>query len=207
LAFGCWLFGSLASTFAVLWTQQRCSQLLSHSLLFEPHDGEAYAIVGTLAPNAGSEPIPAAPAAELSPAGKHGFLSEGRVFLTWKLQASAFTGGALRMPEPFNTFAEGDYRLKTAVNSELGVLHIRQRACWDVRLLLLTLGGEVGDTLLITLNFRDRTAMASLGDEEMLAQLTSGLSEPTKRESEDPPSQKITVDGSPVDQDIPQAPS
>jgi hypothetical protein len=180
-------------------------------LLFEPHHGEGYAIVGTIAPNPASEPTPAAPAAELSPAGKHGFLSEGRVFLTWKLQASAFVGGALRMPEPINTFAEGDYQLKIAVNGELGILHIRQRACWDVRLLLLALGGEAGDTLLIILNFRDRTAMASLGDDEMIAQLTSDLPGPTealaKMEGQDPPPQKITVDGSPADQNILQAPS
>jgi hypothetical protein len=80
------------------------------------------------------------------------------------------------------------------VNSELGILHIRQRACWDVRLLLLTLGGEVGDALLVILNFRDRTAMASLGDDEMIAQLTSDLPGPTealaKMEGQDPPPQK-----------------
>src|SRR4029079_12632440 len=32
LAFGCWLFGNLAITFAVLCTQQRCSRV------FGPHD-------------------------------------------------------------------------------------------------------------------------------------------------------------------------
>src|SRR2546423_9493607 len=31
LAFDCWLFGSLASTFAVLWTQQRCSRVLGQT--------------------------------------------------------------------------------------------------------------------------------------------------------------------------------
>src|SRR5437588_7146494 len=31
LAFGCWLFGSLASTFAVLCTQQRCSRVFGQA--------------------------------------------------------------------------------------------------------------------------------------------------------------------------------
>src|ERR1700694_171415 len=31
LAFACWLFGSLFSTFAVLCTQQRCSRVLGHT--------------------------------------------------------------------------------------------------------------------------------------------------------------------------------
>src|ERR1700739_3018024 len=31
LAFGCWLFGNLASTFAVLCTQQRCSRVLGQT--------------------------------------------------------------------------------------------------------------------------------------------------------------------------------
>src|SRR5215510_4840092 len=31
LAFGCWLIGSLASTFAVLCTQQRCSRIFGHT--------------------------------------------------------------------------------------------------------------------------------------------------------------------------------
>jgi hypothetical protein len=31
MAFGCWPFGSLASTFAVLWTQQRCSRVVGQT--------------------------------------------------------------------------------------------------------------------------------------------------------------------------------
>ena len=31
LAFGCWLFGSLLRTFAVLCTQQRCSRVVGHN--------------------------------------------------------------------------------------------------------------------------------------------------------------------------------
>jgi hypothetical protein len=31
LAFGCWLFGNLASTFAVLRTQQRCSRVFGQT--------------------------------------------------------------------------------------------------------------------------------------------------------------------------------
>src|SRR5215472_14708713 len=31
LAFGCWLFGNLASTFAVLCTQQRCSRVFGQT--------------------------------------------------------------------------------------------------------------------------------------------------------------------------------
>jgi hypothetical protein len=96
------------------------------------------------------------------------------VFLAWKLDASAFRGGVLRLPEPINTFAEGDYRLKTIAGRELGPLNIRQRACWDVRRLLLALGAEVDDTLVIVFNLRDHTAIGVAGEEDAVASVTSG---------------------------------
>jgi hypothetical protein len=106
-----------------------------------------------------------------------GFLSEGKLFLAWRLQPSLLQGGALRVPEPINTFVQGDYNLKTLGCREMGLLHIRQRACWDVRRLVLALGGEVGDTLVIILNHRDHSAAGLLGNDDDVAQVASGFAE------------------------------
>jgi hypothetical protein len=152
-------------------------ELTSHSPILRAHDASRYTIAGTSLPEATPEELAAAPAGDVSPDVEHGFLSEGQVYLTWKLRASALKSGALRMPEPINTFAEGDYKLKTVANRELGVLYIRQRACWDVRRLLLALGGEVDDTLAIVLDLREHTATGILGYDDVAARVASGWAE------------------------------
>jgi hypothetical protein len=134
--------------------------------------GGGYALVGTMIPSA--PPSPDAPSAAPSPTSMHGFLNEGQVFLVWRLDSSAFRGGVLRMPEPINTFAEGDYQVRTIAGRQLGPLNIRQRACWDVRRLLLALGAEVEDTLVIVFNFRDHTAIGVAGEENAVTSVTSG---------------------------------
>jgi hypothetical protein len=106
-----------------------------------------------------------------------GLLSEGKLFLAWRLQPSMLQGGAVRVPEPINTFVQGDYNLKTLGRREMGLLHIRQRACWDVRRLVLALGGEAGDILVIILNHRDRSAAGLLGNDDVVAQVASGFAE------------------------------
>jgi hypothetical protein len=107
----------------------------------------------------------------------HALLSEGKVLLAWKLQPSIIESGALRVPEPINTFVQGDYSLRTLGCREIGPLNIRQRACWDVRRLVLALGGEPGDTLAIVINPRDRTAAGLIGADDVAKQVASGLSQ------------------------------
>jgi hypothetical protein len=53
-------------------------------------------------------------------------------------------------------------------------LNIRQRACWDVRPLLLALGVEVEDTLVLVLNLRDHTAIGVAGEEDAIHSVKSG---------------------------------
>ena len=105
----------------------------------------------------------------------------GRRFLCRQKSADfdrrSHQGGALRVPEPINTFVQGDYSLKTLGCREMGLLHIRQRACWDVRRLVLALGGEAGDTLVIILNHRDHSAAGLLGNDDVVAQVASGFAE------------------------------
>ena len=131
-----------------------------------------YALVGAAIPAGTTENNGAASTGQSSVS--HGVLSEGRVFLAWKLQSSTLQSGVLRVPEPASTFVEGDYSLKTVTNRELGVIQICQRACWDVRRLLRDAGGEADDNLVIVLSLHDRRAIGILGDETVIAQVMSG---------------------------------
>jgi hypothetical protein len=106
-----------------------------------------------------------------------GFLSEGKLFVAWKLQPSMLHGGVVRVLEPINTFVQGDYKFETLGRREMGPLQIRQRACWDIRRLVLALGGDVGDTLVIILNHRDHSAVGLIGNEDIVPQVVSGLAE------------------------------
>jgi hypothetical protein len=69
---------------------------------------------------------------------------------------------------------QGDYRLKTGTGRELGVLQVRQLACWDARGLLRYAAGDLGDTLIIVLDPRRRDATGIIGDETTISCMTSG---------------------------------
>src|SRR5882724_8528310 len=61
LAFGCWLFGSLLRTLAVLCTQQRCSRVVGHSSLSafqKPSAPPAFARAGLATPSSGATARP-----------------------------------------------------------------------------------------------------------------------------------------------------
>jgi hypothetical protein len=145
----------------------------SSAILKEPVSG-MFALVGATIPARTIDNTGAACTVDSSASANHGCLSEGRVFLAWKLQLSNLQSGVLRLPEPANTLVEGDYKLNTVTNCELGPIQIRQRACWDVRRLLHYAGGEPDDTLVIVLSLRDRRATGILGDETVVGRAMSG---------------------------------
>jgi hypothetical protein len=167
-------------------------RLLADSLHVHENDG-GYALVGTTFPTKPAETPEIAAMDSNSTRSAYGFLSEGQIFVAWTVQSLELKSGVLRMPEPINTLAEGDYKLKTAANRELGPLHIRQRACWDVRRLLIALAGEAEDTLVIVLDLRDHTAIGVVGGDDAVARLLSGglelaatNAERTVRDSQEP---------------------
>jgi hypothetical protein len=149
-------------------------QLTSRSLILQANDAGLYATAGAAFPASTIEDNERT--ADILANTGQGFPSEGHVFLTWKLHSAMLQGGALRVSEPINTFIEGDYDLKIAGRA-LGILHIRQRACWDIRRLLLAVGGEVDDTLVIIFNLCNYTAVGIVGNDDVVAQITSGLAE------------------------------
>jgi hypothetical protein len=150
-------------------------QLRATSLILQERGTDSYATAAAGFPSSTIEDKGAAGDPLASTA--QGFLSEGKLFLAWKLQPSMLDGGAVRVPEPTNTFVQGDYKFETLGRREMGPLQIRQRACWDVRRLVLALGGDVGDTLVIILNHRDHSAVGLIGNEDIVPQLVSGLAE------------------------------
>jgi hypothetical protein len=144
------------------------------AILQEPNPG-TYALVGTILPGARTGDNEAGSSSQDGGVSTHhGFLSEGQVYLAWKLQLHALQHGVLRVPEPMNTFLEGDFELNTAAGHRLGLLHFRQRACWDVRQLLRDTGADSQDTLVIVLGLRDKRAIGLIGDEGIVAQVVSG---------------------------------
>jgi hypothetical protein len=150
------------------------NQFTSHSAIVQTPQPGVYTLVGATRPAATIGDIGVASIGDPSASTEHGFLSEGQVFVAWKLQLSTLQSGVLRVPEPVNTFVEGDYKLKTIGNRELGHLHFRQRACWDVRRLLHYTGGEPEDTMVIVLSLRDQRAIGILGGDDVVARVTSG---------------------------------
>jgi hypothetical protein len=152
---------------------QAFEQLVRPSLLL--HENEQ-GLVASSDTELGTAPTADAENGDPLAARSQALLSEGKVLLAWKLQPSIVESGALRVPEPINSFVQGDYSLRTLGGSrEIGLLHIRQRACWDVRRLVLALGGEPDDTLAIVINPRNRTAAGLIGADDVAKHVASGL--------------------------------
>jgi hypothetical protein len=100
-----------------------------------------------------------------------GWLSDGRLFVAWKLDQTTLQSGVLRVHEPMNSFIEGDYELVTLGNDKLSNIQIRQRACWDTRPLLEWLKANAGDTLVLIFDRLRHRATGILGDDEFVAQV------------------------------------
>jgi hypothetical protein len=148
-------------------------QLMSHSAILTMPVPGMYALIGaTVAAGQDDAPAPH-PVEAVSTNGVHGRLLDGRVFLAWKLDSSALRNGVLRVPEPVSSLVQGDYRLKAVTGRELGILQVRQLACWDVRGLLRYAAGDVDDTLIIVLDPRGQDATGIVGDETMISRLAS----------------------------------
>jgi hypothetical protein len=149
-------------------------QLMSRSAILTMPAPGMYALVGTTVA-AGRDDAPAPrPVEAVSTNGAHGFLPDGRVFLAWKLDSSALRTGVLRVPEPVSMLVQGDYRLDAVTGRELGVLQVRQLACWDARRLLRYAAGDLDDTLIIVLDPRGRDATGIIGDETTISRVMSG---------------------------------
>jgi hypothetical protein len=102
-----------------------------------------------------------------------GWLSDGRIFVTWKVDKTILESGVLRVREPMSSFIEGDYELATIRNQKLASIQIRQRACWDTRPLLHWAGAKLGDLLVIIFDRRKQIATGILGDNGFVAQVLS----------------------------------
>jgi hypothetical protein len=146
----------------------------SHSVILNLIAPGMYALVGATIP-AGTIDAVGRLSSNNNPAkADHGCLSDGRIFLSWKLDSNTMRSGVLRVPEPMNASVEGEFRLKTIANRELGCIQVFQRACWDVRRLLQYACSEAEDTLVIVLNLRDYNAIGILGDETIADQIKAG---------------------------------
>jgi hypothetical protein len=100
-----------------------------------------------------------------------GWLSDGRLFIAWKLDQLSLESGVLRVHEPMSSLIEGDYELVTLGDDKLSDIQIRQRACWDTRPLLKWRNANAGDTLVLIFDRQRRRATGIVGDDEFAAQV------------------------------------
>jgi hypothetical protein len=150
------------------------NELTSRSVILDAPAPGTYALVGATIPVGMIEAIGGVSTEENLVTADHGCLSDDRVFLSWKLDSSTLRSGVLRVPVTVNTCVEGEFRLKTITNRELGFIQIFQRACWDLRRLLQYAGSETDDTLVIVLSLREHHAIGILVNETIVAQVRAG---------------------------------
>ncbi len=152
----------------------RFAQAVAHSLILKSPGPGQLALVGALVSGMGRANGSGGEATDISTVVDHGCLADGKVYLAWRLTESAMQSGALRVPDPFSTFLEGDYAFSTFAGAELGMIQLRQRACWDVRPLLQLGDAEIGDTFGLLLDAREHRAAGIVGAENVTAAMISG---------------------------------
>ena len=152
----------------------RFAQAVAHSLILKSPGPGQLALVGALVSGMGRANGSGGEATDISTVVDHGCLADGKVYLAWRLTESAMQSGALRVPDPFSTFLEGDYAFSTFAGAELGMIQLRQRACWDVRPLLQLGDAEIGDTFGLLLDAREHRAAGIVGAENVTAAMMSG---------------------------------
>lgn len=104
----------------------------------------------------------------------HGWTSDGRVWLGYRMSESALTAGVLSVPAALQEFVHGSYLLSTEQDRPIGTLVVRGNHMWGVGPFYRRWGVEEGDYVVVVLDIsHDRATIAS-GAEELLLRYQEG---------------------------------
>lgn len=104
----------------------------------------------------------------------HGWTTDGRVWLGYKMSAAAVTAGVLSVPTALREFIKGSYLLFTAQDLPIGTLVVKDWSMWGVSPFFRRWGIEEGDYVVIALDINESRATITSGTEEVLLRYQEG---------------------------------
>jgi hypothetical protein len=81
------------------------------------------------------------------------------------------SNGIISIPSALKNFLQGRFALKTADNSNVGVLVVRDNSAWGLGPFFTRRGGEVGDYLSIVFDLPKQEAVTQIGDASLIDEL------------------------------------
>ena len=94
--------------------------------------------------------------------GDYGWLSDGRIFLSYKLSEGSLSNGIVSVPSGMKSYLQGEFGLLIADGQSVGRLVIKNTQAWGLGPLFRRRGGEPGDLFQIVFDTKQRLASVHL---------------------------------------------
>lgn len=104
----------------------------------------------------------------------HGWTADGRVWIAYKMSATAVQAGVLSVPAALEDFLSGSYLLSSDDDRPIGTLVVRGNHMWGVGPFYRRWGVEEGDHVVVTVDMNQRRATVMAGGEEVLLRFQEG---------------------------------
>lgn len=104
----------------------------------------------------------------------HGWTADGRVWIAYKMSATAVQAGVLSVPAALEEFLSGSYLLSSDDDRPIGTLVVKGNHMWGVGPFYRRWGVEEGDHVVVTVDINQRRATVVAGGEEVLLRFQEG---------------------------------
>jgi len=104
----------------------------------------------------------------------HGWTADGRVWIAYKMSATAVQAGVLSVPAALEEFLSGSYLLSSDDDRPIGTLVVKGNHMWGVGPFYRRWGVEEGDHVVVTVDINQRRATVVAGGEEALLRFQEG---------------------------------
>jgi hypothetical protein len=101
----------------------------------------------------------------------YGWVKDRHIQVVYKISSGTLSNGIVSIPSALKNFLQGRFVLKTADNSNVGALVIRDNSAWGLGPFFTRRGGEVGDYLSIVFDLSKQEAVARIGDASLIDEL------------------------------------
>lgn len=104
----------------------------------------------------------------------HGWTADGRVWIAYKMSATAVQAGVLSVPAALEDFLSGSYLLSSDDDRPIGTLVVKGNHMWGVGPFYRRWGVEEGDHVVVTVDINQHRATVVSGGEEVLLRFQEG---------------------------------
>lgn len=101
----------------------------------------------------------------------YGWVQDRHIQVVYKVSSGMLSNGIVSIPSALKNFLHGRFVLKTADDSNIGALVVRDNSAWGLGPFFTRRGGEVGDYLSIVFDLSKQEAVAQIGDASLIDEL------------------------------------